>query len=76
MRFQRLRPEVQVLGDSGPILTKRFREQAYAPFGLPQVVVIEVDVEQVDVPLQFDSVHDVGFDDLAGDGQQLVFDAS
>ena len=66
------RSPVQVLGDPRSILTKRFREQAYSPSGLRQIVVLEVDVEQVDVPRQFDIVHDVGFDNLPGDGQSRV----
>src|SRR5262249_26244255 len=68
--FRLLPREVQVLGDSGSILPKRFREQADAPFCLRQVVVLKVDVEQVDVPRQFDIVHDVVFDDLPCDGQR------
>ena len=39
-----------------PSFAKRFREQPDAPLGLRQVVVVEVDVEQVDVPRQLDVV--------------------
>ena len=67
-----MRPEVQVLRNSPPILPKRLRQQPYPPFGLRQVVVFEIDVEQVDVPRQFDIVRDVGFDDLPCDGQRRV----
>jgi hypothetical protein len=35
-------------------------------------VVLQVDVEQVDVPRQFDIVRHVGFDDLPGDGQRRL----
>src|SRR5215216_5047679 len=66
------RREVQVLGDSRPVLMKRLREQAYSPSGLRQVVVIQVAVEQVDVPRPFDIIGDVGLDDLACDGQGRV----
>ncbi len=62
----------EVLGDSGSILTKRYLEQAYSVFGLRQVVVLDVDVEQVDVPRQFDVVQDLGFDVLQCDSQSRV----
>src|SRR5262249_14615379 len=71
-RFRSLRPEVQVLGDSGAVLTERVREQTDPPSGLRQVAVLEVDVEQVDVPRQFDIVRDVGLDDLPCDRQGRV----
>src|SRR5262245_53999076 len=58
--------EVQILGDPRSILSKCVREQAVSPSGLRQVEVFEADVEQVDVPGQFNIVHDVGFDDLPG----------
>jgi hypothetical protein len=67
-----LPPEVQILGDSGPILAKRFREQPDSPFRLRQVVVSEVEVEQVNVPRQFDLLPDVGLDDLPCDRQRRV----
>ena len=43
-----------------------------SPFGHRQAAVLEVDVKQVDVPRQFDIVHDVGFDDLPCDGLRSV----
>src|SRR4029079_2808669 len=67
--------KVQVLGDAPPLFAKRYFKQADSPFGLRQVEVFEIDVEQVDVPRQFNVGHDVGFDDLAGDRQGRVLRA-
>ena len=67
-----MRPEVQVLRDARPLLPKRLREQPYPPLGLRQVAGFQGDVEQVDVPRQFDILGHVGFDDLPRDGQRRV----
>src|SRR5712692_6011177 len=66
------RSKVEVLRDSRAVGAKRLREQTDSPLAFGQIVVIEIDVEQVDVPGQLDVVHDVGLDNRPGDGQRGV----
>src|SRR4029079_4621912 len=61
--------EIQVLGDASAVLAERVREQPNPPLRLVQVGVVQIDVEQVDVPGQLHVVHDIGLHDLAGDRQ-------
>src|SRR6202040_2712761 len=60
--------EIQVPRDSGAVLAERVSQQPNSTSGLGQVVVVEIDVEQVDVPRQLD----VGQDDLPSDWQRGV----
>ena len=62
--------EVQVLRDPRAVLAEGIGQQPDPPLRLVQIRVIEVDVEQVDVPRQLHRVADVGLDDLARDGQR------
>src|SRR2546426_2061262 len=65
--------EIQVLRDSGTVFAKRLCEQAYAVFGFVQILIVQIDVQQVDIPGQLHFIVYVGFNDFPGNGQRRVF---
>src|SRR6188768_2568150 len=65
--------EIQILRNSRSVFSECIRKQANSPFRFRQVVVVEIDVQQVDVPGQLDAVHHVGRTDLSSNRQRGVF---
>ena len=63
------RLKVQIVSDSGSILFQSLHIEAYPFLGHFQVVVVEVDVEQIDVPRHFDRIQDVGLHNFPSNGQ-------
>src|SRR5712692_1145035 len=62
--------EIQVLCDAGAVPAECIHVPADPPPRLRQVFIVEVDVEQIDVPGRLERDGDVGLDDLARDGQR------
>jgi len=60
--------EVEVGGDACAVALEGFEVAGDAFTRDGEVLVVEVEVEQVDVPGRLDVAADVGGDDLAGDG--------
>src|SRR3954470_11915734 len=64
--------EIQIFRDSCSVFSKRVRQQLDTTLRFGEVVVVEIDIQQVDVPRQFNIVHHVCFNDLARDRQSRV----
>src|SRR5215203_3976000 len=65
--------EFEVLRDAGAALLERVGEQPDAAAGFAEVGVVQVDVQQVDVPGQLLRAGDVGRDDFPCDRQRRGF---
>src|SRR3954466_15909669 len=64
--------EIQVFRNSRSVFSKRVREKFDATLRFGEVVVVEIDIQQVDVPRQFNVVHHVCFNNLPRDRQRGV----
>src|SRR5882672_6608352 len=64
--------KIQILRNSRSVFSKRVRKQFYPTFRFGQIVVVEIDIQQVDIPGKLDAVHHVGFDNLSRNRQRGV----
>ena len=64
------RLKVQVFGNPGAVFFECFHIEANPLFGHLQIVVVEVDVEQVNIPRYFNRGESVGLNNLPGDGER------
>src|SRR5450830_1283545 len=62
--------EVEVLGDPRPVPLEGLDVGPDAGPGGGEVMIVEVEVQEVDVPGRLDVMGDVGLDDLPRDGQR------
>ncbi len=68
--------EVQVFGNSRSIIAKRVDISRNAIFCSCQIVIVQVDVQQIDVPGDLHRIGDIAFDNLARMGSVVVFESS
>src|SRR6202022_4923411 len=62
--------KVKVLSDPRSVALEGLDVRLDAALGGGQVEVIEVEVQEVDVPREFDAIADIGRDDFPRDGQR------